>query len=329
MPAAPQASPECSVQFDALKKIHLTIATPFVFMGLVAFYALTKKFMALECFNKALQKKKEELEAQHKQLETELAELSDGAPDRKAKEKELQDIAEELEIVRHRLIDNLVVNGVDPDTGRRMLFMKCESILVGGLMIFSTFYVKGVLTGLDCTPNKPNSPTSYLDIQPDIECACNWWDGCSDRGEKYAPIYRTSWLGLLGWIAVMGAFCGFFVGTNAGRERYGFLSQKMVRTTRSAFLLFCDVQVDSHRMMVEVFALVFSQEKRWFWWELLLLARKLLITCAGMFNTSAPGRGWYLASLVIVISLAAHSAARPFLDVWVDMTEFASLLSTL
>ena len=50
---------------------------------------------------------------------------------------------------------------------------------------------------------------------------------------------------------------------------------------------------------------------------------------AGMFNTSAPGRGWYLASLVIVISLAAHSAARPFLDPWVDMTEFVSLLSTL
>lgn len=54
-------------------------------------------------------------------------------------------------------------------------------------------------------------------------------------------------------------------------------------------------------------------ERRWYWWELLLLARKLLIMCCGLFNTSAPGRGWYLASLVIVVALTAHSFATPFM----------------
>lgn len=184
--------------------------------------------MALECFDKALKKKKVELHEKVQQLETELADMSDGDSERNAKQHKLEALAEDLQDVQHKLIQNRLVNAVDPLTGRRMLFMKCESILVGGLIIGSTFYVKGVLAGLDCTPNKPNSPTTYLDIQPDIECACDWWNGCSERGELYAPIYRTAWLGLLGWIALMSLFCTFFIGTEAGRERYGFLSQKMV-----------------------------------------------------------------------------------------------------
>ena len=49
----------------------------------------------------------------------------------------------------------------------------------------------------------------------------------------------------------------------------------------------------------------------------------------GLLNTSTPFRGWYLSSLVIILSLTAHAFARPYIDPWVDMTELISLWSTL
>ena len=55
----------------------------------------------------------------------------------------------------------------------------------------------------------------------------------------------------------------------------------------------------------------------------------VLITASGLLNTSTPSRGWYLSSLVIIVSLAAHAYARPFKDPWVDATEALSLWSTL
>jgi hypothetical protein len=60
-----------------------------------------------------------------------------------------------------------------------------------------------------------------------------------------------------------------------------------------------------------------------------LLLRKLLIMACGLLNTSTPFRGWYLSSLVIILSLTAHAFARPYIDPWVDMTELISLWSTL
>eukprot|EP01046_Picozoa_sp_COSAG06_P029157 COSAG06_NODE_2685_length_6452_cov_2.674170_3_plen_110_part_00 len=89
------------------------------------------------------------------------------------------------------------------------------------------------------------------------------------------------------WLFVILSFTAFFFSKH-GKERYAFLTQKM--------------------------------EDKWYWWELVLLLRKQLIMACGLFNTSAPSRGWYLGSLVIILSLAAHSFARPFKDTWVDMT---------
>ena len=85
----------------------------------------------------------------------------------------------------------------------------------------------------------------------------------------------------------------------------------------------------AHRGHGQYAFLTQKMEQKWYWWELLLLLRKLLIMVCGLLNTSTPTRGWYLASLVIILSLTAHAYARPFKDPWVDATELLSLWSTL
>ena len=98
------------------------------------------------------------------------------------------------------------------------------------------------------------------------------------------------------WSVLMSGLTAVFL-SKSGKRRFAFLTEKM--------------------------------EDKWYWWELFLLVRKLLIMACGLLNTSTPYRGWYLASLVIILSLTAHAFARPFKDPWVDATELISLWSTL
>ena len=46
-------------------------------------------------------------------------------------------------------------------------------------------------------------------------------------------------------------------------------------------------------------------------------------------NTSNVERGWFLGSFVVILSVCAHSYARPYKSGLIDACEFVSLLSTL
>lgn len=164
---------------------------------------------------------------------------------------------------------------------------KVRLLLIGALVLGSTFFVKGVLGGLDCTLNDDGK--FYLDIQAEIECDWN-------QDERYSTVFIKGVAGFSVWLVLMAMLVYSFT-RESGPEKYAFLTQKM--------------------------------EDQYYWWELLLLLRKLLIMAAGLLNTSTPSRGWYLSSLVIIASLAAHAYARPFKDPWVDATEGLSLWSTL
>ena len=102
--------------------------------------------------------------------------------------------------------------------------------------------------------------------------------------------------GVVGWAVVMAAIVLLFMG-KGGKARFNFLTGKM--------------------------------EDEWYWWELLLLLRKIGIMCCGLFNTSNVERGWFLGSFVIILSVCAHSYARPYKSGLIDACEFVSLLSTL
>jgi hypothetical protein len=175
----------------------------------------------------------------------------------------------------------------DPGTKSMNILHKCESMAVGMFMVASSFFLKGILAGIDCTPDGTNGKY-YLDIEPSIEC---------DRAlPEYSEIYAKVLYGLALWAALFALIVKTFL-SEGGKYRYSFLTTKL--------------------------------EDKWFWWELILLARKLLIMFSGLFNSSATSRGWFLGSMVIIMSLAAHAFARPFKNYLVDACEFASLLSTL
>ena len=164
---------------------------------------------------------------------------------------------------------------------------KVKLMMVGGLLVGSTFFVKEVLGGVDCSPSKDGR--YYLDIEQEVECDRN-----SD--EKFKIVYQRASAGFTAWCCAMAVFACLFLG-KSGKDNFAFLTEKM--------------------------------EERYYWWELPLLLRKLLIMVAGLLNTTTPSRGWFYSSLVIVLSLAAHSYARPFEDPWVDAAEFLSLWTTL
>ena len=173
----------------------------------------------------------------------------------------------------------------DPLTNSHDLMVKCEAMGVGIFFVGTSFMLKGLLGGFDCSRDLKNNRL-YLDIDPGIECYT----------EAHTSILIKGTVGLLMWGAVMGKIAFNFL-REGGKYRYSFLTTKL--------------------------------EDKWFWWELLLLARKTAIMVCGLFNTSNTARGWYCGSMVIIGALAAHAYARPYKDSLVDFTELASLMSTL
>ena len=91
------------------------------------------------------------------------------------------------------------------------------TMFVGVVMVATTFFLKGVLAGFDCTTDFMTG-LQFLDAQPDIEC--------SDADPRYANIKTLSVYGLAGWGFVMVVICVMFLG-KSGRERFNFLTGKM------------------------------------------------------------------------------------------------------
>lgn len=70
-------------------------------------------------------------------------------------------------------------------------------------------------------------------------------------------------------------------------------------------------------------------EDAYFYWELVLLSRKVLIMMSFLFFAAIPEQAWFLGSTVVIVSLLLHSATRPYEDALIDWCELLSLLSTL
>ena len=156
----------------------------------------------------------------------------------------------------------------DPSTNSHDLLFKCESMAVGMFFVGTSFLLKGLLGGFDCSRDHTNGKL-YLDIDPGIECYT----------DAHTSIHIKATVGLMMWGGAMGKIAHTFL-REGGKYRYSFLTTKL--------------------------------EDRWFWWELLLLARKTAIMACGLFNTSETARGWYCGSLVIIVAMAAHAYARPY-----------------
>ena len=71
------------------------------------------------------------------------------------------------------------------------------------------------------------------------------------------------------------------------------------------------------------------EEDHCFYWELMLIGRKILMMAAFLFFSDSVEQAWFLGSAVVIVALIAHSAAGPYEDARIDWCEFMSLVSTL
>jgi len=83
-------------------------------------------------------------------------------------------------------------------------------------MVGSSFFVKGILGGIDCTPDA-TSGKNYLDIEPSIEC--------DSALPEYSGIYTKSLCGVALWIAMLSLILTKFL-SEGGKYRYSFLTTK-------------------------------------------------------------------------------------------------------
>eukprot|EP01043_Picozoa_sp_COSAG02_P004329 COSAG02_NODE_111_length_36009_cov_42.221248_26_plen_190_part_00 len=93
-------------------------------------------------------------------------------------------------------------------------------LLIGALVLGSTFFVKGVLGGLDCTLNTDGR--YYLDIEAEVECD-------QDNDERYRIVFIKGSVGLAVWLVCMVVLvCSFL--SDTGKAKYAFLTEKMEDT---------------------------------------------------------------------------------------------------
>ena len=78
--------------------------------------------------------------------------------------------------------------------GTHQVMYKCEAIAVAMMMICSSFYLKGIFGGIDCSVDDTNG-RYYLDISPGIEC--------SNDSDEYSSIKTKSYVGLAMWLCLM------------------------------------------------------------------------------------------------------------------------------
>jgi hypothetical protein len=159
------------------------------------------------------------------------------------------------------------------------------TLVVGGFMFGSVFFLRNVLIPWNCTP-PDDEGREFIRAQPDTPCDLD--------DDNYVLIYALAWTGLVAYLGMFGAFTFFLF---AHREWFDFIGDKF--------------------------------DDEFFYWELLLLVRKLLIMVAFMFFADSTEKSWFVGASVVIVSLLFHVAAAPFEDPLIDWCEFFSLVATL
>lgn len=174
---------------------------------------------------------------------------------------------------------------------KKQIVSKIAGILCTALVVAAIFFLRTMVAGLDCSLMQDGR--MYLDKEPQTLCET---DVPNDDGVLYyAKIWFQSILGIIIFTVCFVALClGMAFGE---RKTFAFLAEKM--------------------------------DPAWFWWELVLLARKLTVMIIALRTSEHPEQGWFLCSFVLVMALSAHSFARPYREGWLNGCEYSSLFSTL
>eukprot|EP01043_Picozoa_sp_COSAG02_P029172 COSAG02_NODE_1803_length_10885_cov_17.511033_2_plen_312_part_01 len=202
------------------------------------------------------------------------------------------------------------------------------SMMLAVFLLTSVAFLKATFGGVDCTRNMDGK--RYLDIAPDVECRSDWFPGVINAtiSDMSAEWFTNPWK--------------FTINNDLrGPDEPEYHSVREFFWLRYFALIGCIIYVVVFVTVVKAFAasggsdrfayLTQKMENQWSWWELWLLLRKILIMCIALFHDGKDSamQGWYLASGVIVVSMAFHGIARPYKLGSLNVCEMASLFSQL
>ena len=178
-------------------------------------------------------------------------------------------------------------------------FLFRKAVTVGGsfFVVFSITFVRNALRPFHCLANSDDASKTFMMSAPDVECSVGP-DGTYED-ERYAKIRYTAWWCLviyfLVWFVVTGFLVAAGMSKNPGLGYMGFMGDKY--------------------------------EKRFFFWEMVIVARKLALMAVFLLNTFE--FAWLFGSFVLIVAVVLQAGARPYEDKFTDWAEFLTLVANL
>jgi hypothetical protein len=178
-------------------------------------------------------------------------------------------------------------------------FLVRKSVTIGGTFFtaFSITFVRNSLRPFHCLANSNDASKTFMSTAPDIECSIG--PDAEYADDRYAQIMYIAECSLMGyffaWGLITGSLVSAGVSDNPGLGMLGFMGDKY--------------------------------EKRYFYWEMVIVARKLGLMTAFLLNTFE--FAWLLGSAVLIIAVVLQGATRPYEDKFTDWAEFLTLVANL
>jgi hypothetical protein len=173
-------------------------------------------------------------------------------------------------------------------------------------------YLKTILAVWDCSINSDN--LFYLDAQPSIECTLD--------NAEYSHVVLVSLFGTTVYLftlsVILKGIFGIRIVTNlqtcrdqaAGRRKRKKGERVRLKGAKRCLGGLLIFDMEKGRQQFAFFASKVRSD--WYWWELVVLARKSLLVMIALFNTRDIERGWFIMSNLQVFAIVAHLMVQPY-----------------
>jgi len=159
-----------------------------------------------------------------------------------------------------------------------------------GLSFLSIFFLKGIAQGFVC------DEANFLRAEPQV--VCDRSATCEEGKPCYSTIFALSVSGVVMYVIA-------------------FLTQTyhLRRDHKNE-----DRELDRYFFWTD------SMEPDYYYWEMIIIVRKVLMMLMSVVFAEDVGLGWMAGVVVLLVSLCAHSYASPYIDSTVDFCEMVGLL---
>eukprot|EP01049_Picozoa_sp_SAG25_P003555 SAG25_NODE_206_length_11883_cov_5.639511_2_plen_389_part_00 len=258
------AKPECALgKWDFKRKQIITLLSPLLFFIFVATFVgvLILKISVMHLL------KKIKWQEQFKSVFQSVKKVSD-ATGRSAARSRWQGVRTAVQIM---------TLGSKIKKKTKTMCSKANSILTTAFVVASVFFMRTMVAGLDCSENDDGKMCKLLNCsEPCVNSMCVMISllldavdldaepqtECDTADEYYAAIQRNSWIGLTIYILLW--LCLIVSMAYGGASKFEFLAEKM--------------------------------KPQWYFWELVLLVRKLAVMVIALRTSEQPEQGWFLCS---------------------------------